>query len=300
MHLLCLNTPDLLIPLWRGLFTCEKTDNKATWDWAVLQGDTWKQHGQAVADATPYLPGSFGRPPRNLAEKINSRYKAWEFMLYLYGLGPRLLYNVLPEKYWRNYCKLVFGVQLMLQNSIKAEELMESHTALAKFAQEFEEEYYQRRTDRLHFVRPSIHGIGHLPMEVQRIGPGAYSSQWVMERTIGNLGEEIKQHSNPYANISQRGLRRCQTNALKAMMPDLSPPENVLPRGAVDLGDSYILLRAMDNCARPMRLCEAKALQKHLNENVGDTSPARPTSWCPKVVRWARAHLPNGQIARTL
>lgn len=152
MHLLCLNLPDLFIPLWRGTFTYENSDNKATWDWAVLQGDVWTQHGQAVANATPYLPGSFGRPPRNPAEKINSGYKAWEFMLYLYGLGPGLLYNVLPEKYWKNFCKVVFGVRLILQKSILAEELLEAHIALAESAKEFEELYYQRRTDRLHFV----------------------------------------------------------------------------------------------------------------------------------------------------
>jgi hypothetical protein len=159
MHLLCLNIPDLLIPLWRGTFTCEKTDDKSMWDWAVLQGDIWKQHGQTVADATPYLPGSFGRPPRNPAEKINSGYKAWEFMLYLYALSPGLLYNILPEKYWRNMCKLVFGVRLIIQNSIISEELLEAHTSLAEFTHEFEELYYQRRTDRLHFIRPSIHGL---------------------------------------------------------------------------------------------------------------------------------------------
>ena len=42
-----------------------------------------------------------------------------------------------------------------------------------------------------------------------------------MECTIGNLGEEIRQPSNPYANLSQRGLLRCQVNALTAMIPDL-------------------------------------------------------------------------------
>ena len=45
-----------------------------------------------------------------------------------------------------------------------------------------------------------------------------------MERTIGNLGEEIWQPSKPYANLSQRGLIRNQVNALIAMVPDLVPP----------------------------------------------------------------------------
>lgn len=60
MHLGSLNIPDLLLGLWRGTIDCDKNkDDKSTWDWAVLQGAVWENHGKAVASATPYLPGSF-------------------------------------------------------------------------------------------------------------------------------------------------------------------------------------------------------------------------------------------------
>jgi hypothetical protein len=67
-----------------------------------------------------------------------------------------------------------------------------------------------------------------------RVGSLASSSQWTIEHTIGHFGEEIKQHSSPYANTSQRGIRRCQVNTLKAMIPDLRVDEesNSSPRGA--------------------------------------------------------------------
>lgn len=107
-----------MLGLWRGTIDCDLSDSKETWDWAVLVGDTWKDHGQCVADATPYLPGSFDRPPRNPAVKISSGYKAWEFLTYLYGLGPGLLYGILPDCYWKNFCKLVIGVRLLHQRSI--------------------------------------------------------------------------------------------------------------------------------------------------------------------------------------
>ena len=67
-----------------------------------------------------------------------------------------------------------------------------------------------------------------------------------MERTIGNLGEEIRQPSNPFANLSHRGLLRCQTNALIAIFPSLRPAERDFPRGVLDLGGGYLLLRAQD------------------------------------------------------
>ena len=107
MHLGTLNISDLMIGLWRGTIDCTRPDDRATWDWAVLRGEVWQQHGKAVADCLHYLPSSFDHPPRNITEKLTSRYKAWEFLQYLYGLRPGLLLGVLPNVYYTNYCKLV-------------------------------------------------------------------------------------------------------------------------------------------------------------------------------------------------
>jgi hypothetical protein len=111
MHLGALNLSDLMISLWRGTIDCTPPDDRSTWTWAVLQRhEIWHDHGKAVVGALHYLPSSFDRPPRNIAEKLTSGYKAWEFLLYMYGLGPGLLYGVLPEAHYTNYCKLVSGM----------------------------------------------------------------------------------------------------------------------------------------------------------------------------------------------
>jgi hypothetical protein len=191
MHLLSLNIPDILIKLWRGTLECDPNDSKQTWDWAVLTGDVWKEHGWRVANTRPYLPGSFDRPPRNPAEKISSGYKAWEFLTYLFGLGPGIFYDLLPEKYWKNFCKLVAGVRLLHQQSIAKAELLGGHTLVVEFEKEFELLYYQRKESRLHFCRQSIHALLHIGPEIPRLGPGVCYTQWTMERTIGNLGQEI-------------------------------------------------------------------------------------------------------------
>ena len=296
MHLPALNIPDLFLPLWRGTFDCDKTDDRCLWDWSTLSDPvTWKAHGKTVADATPYIPGSFDRTPRNPAEKISSGYKAWEFLLYFYGLGPALFHGILPDKYWQHYCKLVRAVRLLLQEEISANELSESNRKIIEFSDEFELLYVQRRSDRIHFVRPALHTLAHCPSETFRTGPGIIYSQWVMERTIGNLGEEIKQHSNPFANLAQRALRRCQINGLKALIPDLEPPENPLPHGARDQGCGYVFLRARDNIARSVTDAEELAIRKY-RESMGETLPA---DWKAAEVRWARLKLPNGQIARS-
>ncbi|KAG2345642.1 hypothetical protein BDR05DRAFT_974967 [Suillus weaverae] len=76
MHVATINIGDLLIPLWRGTFRVDPMDNKFTWDWAVLTKDAWKAHGSIITSTTPFLLGSFDRPPHKPAEKINSGYKA--------------------------------------------------------------------------------------------------------------------------------------------------------------------------------------------------------------------------------
>ncbi|KJA23320.1 hypothetical protein HYPSUDRAFT_137916 [Hypholoma sublateritium FD-334 SS-4] len=295
MHLGSFNLSDLLLSLWRGKLDHERTDPTSAWPWAVLKGSTWERHGKAVADATPYLPGSFDRPPRNIAEKINSGYKAWEWLLYLYGLAPALLYGVLPPPYYLHFCKLVKAMRIIQQHHIKTSDLITAESLLRSFAFEYETIYYQRRIDRLHFCRHSIHALLHLASEVTRIGPPICSSQWTMERTIGNLGEEIRQPSNPYANLSQRGLLRCQINALTAMIPDLQHVPPVLPRGGIDLGGGFALLRAQDRYDRAMRPCEGEALARYIwNLHRIVLGPH-----CPKIARWARLRLPNGQVARS-
>jgi hypothetical protein len=46
MHLVSLNLRDLLINLWCGNLDCNQGDNHDTWDWAVLKGEIWQNHGK--------------------------------------------------------------------------------------------------------------------------------------------------------------------------------------------------------------------------------------------------------------
>ncbi|KIK36513.1 hypothetical protein CY34DRAFT_26311 [Suillus luteus UH-Slu-Lm8-n1] len=278
MHLAQLLS-DLLLSLWRGTIDHTAPDHPSTWPWAVFWDvNAWQAHGAAVAAAAQYLPGSFDRKPRNPAKKINTGYKTWEFQMYIFGLGPALLYSILPQPYWLNYCRLVRGFRLISQHSISTTDLRAAHTCFVEWELDFELLYYQRRAECLHFIRPCVHSVSHLASETLQKGPPICHSQWTMERTIGNLGQEIRQPSNPYANLSREGVRRCQVNALKAMVPELDESKPSLPQTAVDLGNGYALLRKRG---------AARAIQEYLGVDV-------------KIRRWARLRLPNGQTARTL
>lgn len=297
MHLVALNIPELLLGLWRGTLKCDKNDSKANWDWAVLQDSAvWKQHGKEVAASTPYLPGSFDRPPRNPAEKLTSGYKAVEFLHYIFGLAPALLYGLLPFKYWQNFCRLVKGVRLIYQRKITTAELQEAHKQLTLFVEEFEVLYYQRHPGRIHFIRQSIHALLHMAAETIRIGPYGIVAQWTMERAIGDLGGEVRQPSNPYANLAQRALRRCQINAVNHMLPALNDDDHSIPRGALDLGGG-VLLRGQDDKARALSHCEAQAIQVFMRK----VNFEQGSSWAaaPVITKWARLNLPNGQVVRS-
>ena len=100
MHQPVINLTALMFDLWCECEDCQKADPIGVWEWAVLKGEVWKAHGKAVTEAATYFPHSFDHTPQNPVEKISSGYKAWEFLLYFYGLGPGLFYRLLPQLYY--------------------------------------------------------------------------------------------------------------------------------------------------------------------------------------------------------
>ncbi|KAJ7598484.1 hypothetical protein C8J56DRAFT_1000189 [Mycena floridula] len=252
MHLFGQNMGALLLALWRGTMRHSKSDKPSNWRFAVLTGDTWIEHGHAVTDARKYLPVCLeSHAPRNPVEKLSSGYKSSEWNIYLYGLCPGLLYGVLPEPFYSNFCKLVHGFHVVHQRSRDYSILAEAHEHLLQFL-----------------------------------------AQWTMECAIGNLGQEIQQHSNPFANLSQRAVLRAQINALKAMIPDLEPEKSELPSGALDLSDGYALLRSRELYVfEPNLLAASKTFASDHGKILGRHDIT--------VDRWARLRLGNGQITRS-
>ena len=100
MHLGALNLSNLMISLWRGTMDCTPPDNKDTWTWLVLQGDVWQRHGKSVT--MPYISC-----PASLSGHLGTSQRSLQAGTRL-GLG--LLYGILPNVYYSNYCKLIYGM----------------------------------------------------------------------------------------------------------------------------------------------------------------------------------------------
>jgi hypothetical protein len=225
------NLSTLLVSLWCGSIHCDITDNINNWDWAVFQDKgAWERYGKSVQAAGTSLPGSFGTRLCDIAEKITSGYKTWEFQLHMFGLGHILLYGILSEDHFKNYCKLVRRFQIMCQHHISSDSLVAAHGLLCQWEREFEDLYYRLREDQIHFVWPCIHQVNHLITETVRKGPPICYVQWMMERTISNLGQKIRQLSNPYTNLAQEGVCQCRVNSLLAAIPELASPSKGFPR----------------------------------------------------------------------
>ena len=134
MHHVALNVPDLILPLWRARVKRRSAAEMEAWNFATLRNDeVWKEHGNWVASCGPYWPGAFDRIPRNPAEKIHSGYKAWEYMLYFYVIGPGAFYDYLLPEYYKNYCLMVRVVRTMVQHVITREEQIRSYYVSLKF-----------------------------------------------------------------------------------------------------------------------------------------------------------------------
>ena len=302
-HLCALNLCCLLIELWRGTIKGGKT-NAATYPFAVLaEKEAWEEHGLEVERARAFLPGFFDRAPRNIAAKWNSGYKAVEQETYLYVYSAYMMRPRLPAAHWRHLCKTLRGVRNLLEYEIPQERIVESRRLLNEATLDFENLYYERDPDRLHFVRPVIHHLWHMPDQVVLHGPLILRSQKPMERIIGQFGGEIKQPSNPYANLSQRAARRMKVNAVKGMMPSLDRVEVLalrIPRGAELIGDDYIFLRALERSRTSLRPVEARAFYDYFAQ----TDPGAIKGWTRwtfhfALRRWARLRLPNGMVARS-
>jgi hypothetical protein len=138
-----------------------------------------------------------------------------------------------------------------------------------------------------------------MALETVRVGPVPLSSTWIIERMIGILGGQIRQPSNPYHNLSQRGLQQCQVNALLAAYPNLSRDKTPTPKLVENLGDGYSFLSARERTPRIHLGLVGKAVHKYfVDEEAVIGNPALANWSGPRICQWAHLQLPNGQIAR--
>ncbi|KAI0027449.1 hypothetical protein K488DRAFT_74530 [Vararia minispora EC-137] len=245
MHLPALNISDL-IALWRATLECDVGNNQASWDWTVLhEPKTWKQHGHLVAAAS---------------EKINSGYKAWEFLIYIYGFCPALLYGILPDVYWCNFCKLVLSIRILHQRVILKVEL------------------------RLAHKWPIEHSIGNFGKQIrQPSNPFQNLAVHGIQRTCINALHAIYPQ---FADPSQ-SLRGSVDSASGYTL--LHKLDNTYRPVQCCAGGTCLT----EGC------CEHQAFDIFWQDELGMAEKDATFGWSGEVKRWGRLSIPSGQIARS-
>ncbi|PPQ88300.1 hypothetical protein CVT24_002802 [Panaeolus cyanescens] len=120
-----------------------------------------------------------------------------------------------------------------------------------------------------------------------------------MERMIGFLVKQITLPSNPYPNLSERAVLQCQMDAIMIQYPQLNRAENNEPQYCENIGDGFIFLRARERYGHLQPgILGAKLREWFIVEETKHSNPI-PANWeGPKIRRWARMRLPNGQVGR--
>jgi hypothetical protein len=80
------------------------------------------------------------------------------------------------------------------------------------------------------------------------------------------------------------------------MFPDLDDAKNTLPRGGINLGNDYVLLRAMDKTYHKLSHDYSNGLRSFLLEVYNMSLPEEASI---SIRRWARLQLPTGQVAHS-
>ncbi|KAF4618017.1 hypothetical protein D9613_012861 [Agrocybe pediades] len=279
----------------------------SNWEWAVFRDtDLWQAHGLAAENCRPFIPNSFDRAPRNLAEKVNSGYKAKEWQNYFYGLAPALLYNILPHRYWQNFCKLVCSIQLLHRRRITKQQLQEAYKLMCDFQVEFELLYCQRRIDRLHIMRPFVHALLHAPSETVRFGPIPLHMHGSDENPSKILQSDeydmppATLDRNDYPNITV--WTQQEWNKLQSLGRDSAKFKKKDRDGTVTKSKSHreTMVYIQDIDGVPITQARAQALcaeQRRAWEQLYQNS-SHPTMWmkCPgRTLNWFRKTMRNSQ-----
>jgi hypothetical protein len=145
--------------------------------------------------------------------------------------------------------------------------------------------------------------LTHVAPETIRAGPLACYAQWTLETAIGNLGREIRQDRDLYANLTQRAILRAQINSLQARFPGIQLElrgrrGTSLPRGAREFEGcrGYALFPRCEEYPTLLSEEELAALMSYWRRQEWPNQDV----WSKTICRWAKLRLPNGQMARSV
>nr|XP_023013056.1 uncharacterized protein LOC111503073 isoform X1 [Leptinotarsa decemlineata] len=185
MHLICLGVvKKLIVSLWLG----GKPGIK-------LSHHQVKTSSKSLVNHSSQIPSEFSRKPRSLDDA--KRWKATEFRLFLFYLGPVVLQPVLDQDKYVHFITLHVALSF-LSNSKFANHYEYAESLLKYFVETFMTLYGSEN------VSHNIHNLLHLCDDVKYLGPIDQFSAFPFENHMQKLKKLVRKGEKPLEQISRR------------------------------------------------------------------------------------------------
>ncbi|EKM79257.1 hypothetical protein AGABI1DRAFT_39752 [Agaricus bisporus var. burnettii JB137-S8] len=182
--------------------------------------------GKLIEDASITLPPAFCGPIRNVYTKRQSQYKIYEWMAlvhwYIVPMGRELQmdWSVL-----NNFALFSRIVEFAMTPCARTEtEITSLQGMVDKFLANFEKIYLNSDPKNISRFRLCIFQLAHVPSHIRWHGSIRVGSQATVERSIGELGGQIRSKKSPFENLANIIFYREITKILHLGHPELLRP----------------------------------------------------------------------------
>jgi hypothetical protein len=143
MHILFENIMKQLLSLWEGHFKATQVHSEGTGTLGglpnedyVIPEDVWTVMNDEVSKSNEFGPSQISR--RLSSVTIRAYWTADTYSYFLTHLGPILLKDRLPRKYYEHFLLLSKMARIMIQTEITEEDLTDLDKGLVKWVRQFE------------------------------------------------------------------------------------------------------------------------------------------------------------------
>lgn len=208
MHLLCLGVTKKLLKSWI---------NEA--GKSVIAVEANEQMNQQLYALKEWIPIEFARKPRSLHEV--DRWKATEFRLFLFYLGPIVLRGYLWKSRLIHFNSLNCAVRILADQRECLRNNEYSNSLLNYFTEQMEFLYGPES------IIYNVHNLIHLSADVLKYGPLDKFSVFAFENYLQRIKKMVRKGYNPLAQIFNR----------------ISENSNIMPLKNPDIAEGDFLLR---------------------------------------------------------
>ncbi|KAJ8501880.1 hypothetical protein ONZ45_g11974 [Pleurotus djamor] len=190
----------------------------------VISIEMHKEFGRLLVRAMRTLPGVFSSPIRNIAEKLNTSYKLFEWMgIVHWYIGPFMIELGADQRYTSHFSKFSRIAEISMRpHPFTNKELDDLTTLIIDYLIEHEILYILTVKD-VNRARIVLFQLLQIPRIIRAWGSYRSVSQGTCERAIGILGHQVTSYKSPYAHLANIVLEREVSKCLRLLYPNLIP-----------------------------------------------------------------------------